>query len=307
MLVHATGIGVTQAQNECVIRVYGARSMAGLMDDLGRSFEDRHPEACITVGGGTIGKGFEALSGGISEIVMATREARTPEIRSLQRHGMSLGEQQIGLDGVSVIASPDVTVTTLSLRQLRSIYTSGIRTWSEIGGRDSVIRVNSLPLRESGTADWMAQNIFKTNSFDGRVVQFRSARLLARHVSRGSGEIGYLGHGLLERILERDESLRLKILRIKRQDGPVPGRTACVEHLTDGTYPLARKLFLYWDRRTAEKSVYDFVSFCAQNAGPKLREGRHPVPFPTDSHHRFRLAGLPGVFDLLLPQTEQHR
>ncbi|MEP5759961.1 MAG: phosphate ABC transporter substrate-binding/OmpA family protein [Litoreibacter sp.] len=98
---------------------------------------------------------FDALLDGSAEIGMSSRRITRDEARALRSDGAGSmvdpnQEHIIAVDSIIVITHPENPVNTLSLRDLRDIYTGDIRNWSDLGGPDLPIVVVHRDL-DSGT------------------------------------------------------------------------------------------------------------------------------------------------------------
>jgi len=59
---------------------------------------------------------------------MASRELKDSELQS------GLIATKIAIDGIAVIVNPKNTVDTLSVEQVKSIYTGEVKVWSDVVG-----------------------------------------------------------------------------------------------------------------------------------------------------------------------------
>jgi phosphate transport system substrate-binding protein len=189
------------------------------------AFMEENPGVMISVKGGGSGTGVAALINGTVDFANASREMKEEEVAELEGAGGTVVETSVAIDGIAVIVNPNNPVTALSLADLGKIYRGEITNWSEVGGPDEDIVLLSRDT-SSGTYEY----------FKEAVVAAASAQLLASTqaiVDETTGNdwaIGYVGLGYLT-----DD---VKVLEID-------GVAASVETAKDGTYPIARYLYMY--------------------------------------------------------------
>lgn len=131
----------------------------------------------------------------------------------------------------------------MSQDQLRAIYAGEIKSWKEIGGPDrEIIAVSRSP--GSGTGEIFSERV----ATPGSAVYRDSSAEVENYVAGSDRAIGYLGLNLV-----RDEDLG-----VVAYEGVVPS----AETVKDGSYPLARTLYMYTegDPDENERAYLDFVT-----------------------------------------------
>jgi len=112
------------------------------------------------------GDAFKTLLSTSADIGMASRRIKPQEARDLKANGagnmISPNQEHIvAVDSLVVITHPSNPVDTMSMEQLRGIFSGAITNWSEVGGPDAPIKVVS---RQEGSG---TLSVFKNRVFEG--------------------------------------------------------------------------------------------------------------------------------------------
>jgi phosphate transport system substrate-binding protein len=123
------------------INIAGSTALLPLVKDAAGLYQQQHPDVKISVSGGGSGTGIaqvaqKAIDIGDSDIVAPTH----PE----------LTDTRVAVTGFAVIINPDVTVKSLTKKQIQDIFSGAIANWKDVGGSDQKIVVINRP-RSSGT------------------------------------------------------------------------------------------------------------------------------------------------------------
>jgi len=104
---------------------------------------------------------FINLIDGNADIILTHRTISSDEKAHADSVGVTLIETPIALDAFVFVVNKDNLVKSLSANQVRQIYTGKITNWSQIGGKDSDIKVFTRP-RNSGS-----EEVFRMLVMDG--------------------------------------------------------------------------------------------------------------------------------------------
>ena len=218
--------------------------MVNLVQAWAENYKRARPQVSVRVAGGGSGVGIAALTEGIVDIAAAGREMKADEIGRAQAHnGTRPREFTVALDALAIYVHKDNPLDSISLEELAEVYGEGgpIRTWSRLGIRnvacksDVIVRVSRQ--NSSGTYAYFRDVVLgdKREYKLGSIDQSGSKDVVAL-VSRTPCAIGYSGMAFVV--------AGVKALRVsKRTGGPTIAPTA--EAARDGSYPLARRLYLY--------------------------------------------------------------
>ncbi|MFH0823915.1 MAG: substrate-binding domain-containing protein, partial [Pseudomonadota bacterium] len=173
-------------------------------------------------------------------------------------------EKQIGRDGIAVIVKPENPIQDLTVEQLRGIYTGGIKNWKELGGQDLPVDFDRLSPEWSETG-WFRKHVMKDDPYGGSGdVRDRFQMLMAHFFESGPGSIVFMSYGPIEYVNKRFGKDRYKIVRV-RTDANVTGVAPSQETCADGTYPLARDIYLVWNSKDTSPAIGKFAGYCAAN------------------------------------------
>ncbi|MDX1382328.1 MAG: phosphate ABC transporter substrate-binding protein, partial [Thermoanaerobaculia bacterium] len=217
------------AQDPDRVRIRGSDTMALLVRRWAEAFMTTHAGVAVEVDGGGTAKGTQALIAGSADIAAASRPLTPDESRLMVENRGTLGYSVLtARDALSVYVHPDNPVDDLSLEQLRGIFTGRVRSWSEVGGAEARIRVwNRNPA--SGTRLLFQEHVLGGEPYLRRARTAATTAAVVAAVGADPDAIGYGGFGGAA-----------NVRRIS-----VEGVQPSEEHVRDGSYPIARYLYLY--------------------------------------------------------------
>jgi phosphate transport system substrate-binding protein len=223
--------------------------MVILVQRLAEEYMKGHAGDLVQVTGGGSGTGIAAFINGTTDLAMASRPMKDEEKQQAAKaRGAEVVERPIALDSLAVFVHQANPVSQLTLAQVKDIFQGRVTNWKQVGGGDATIvlygRENS-----SGTYDYFREHVLKKEDFSPRVQTLQGTAAVINAVGRDAGGIGYGGIAYAKDV---------KALAVAGDDGkPVAPAEATV---ADGTYPLARKLFLYHSANAPER-VTKFVQW----------------------------------------------
>ena len=188
--------------------------------------------------------GIEAVSSGTADIASSSRF-------------LTAEEQQLGLtpvviahDGIAIIVNKDNPVESLTVEQLRAIYSGAITNWKSVGGNDEPIQLVNRD-EASGTREAFKSMVMADTEFDRSAAVLQGTGQVRDVVSRSSGAIGYISMGFVESKFSTTEVKAIK----------VEGVEATEETVSTGEYPISRDLYFFVsDDLSAEAQSYiDFL------------------------------------------------
>lgn len=224
------------------LSVAGSTTVLPLAEACALEFNRGQKDVVVNVTGGGSDAGIKRLAAGLADIAMTSRKVDDSEMEAL---GGQLTEHRIAQDAVSIVVSPSIReagIDDLSQDQLRAIYTGEIKSWKELGGPDrEIIAVSRSP--GSGTGEIFSERV----ATPGAAVYRDSSAEVESYVAGSDRAIGYLGLNLA-----RDEGLG-----VVAYEGVVPS----AETVKDGSYPLARTLYMYTlgEPNENERAFLNFV------------------------------------------------
>jgi len=235
------------------LRIVGSDTMLPVTTRWGYEFKVMNPDIDVTILGGGTRAGIEALINGNADIAAASSQLNPDELRRLLRKERTLTNVVLtAKDALCVYVHPTNPVRSLTLDQLRMIFTGRIRNWNEVGG---AARTITLRIREetSGTYWFFLDHVLNGEAYAADAQHYIESRSLIQAIAADSGSIGYGGMAY--------ENGRMHIA--------VEGIEPAHETVTSNDYPLARYLYLILTRepKGIEK---DFIDFVLSAAGQEI-------------------------------------
>ncbi len=259
-----TGCGGNGEQTSGKVVVAGSTSVQPLSEELAAAYMEANEGITVEIQGGGSGQAAVALADGIADIGALSRNVKDEEKSTIVK------EYVIAKDGVAVIANTDVTVTDLTLEQIKGIFTGEITNWKEVGGKDQKITVVS---REEGSGTRgafteltkvmekdSAGNEVDSTSKDAIVQPSTGAVLQA--VGSTPGSIGYVS---MEALDETVKALTVEGVKISKAT------------VLDGTYAISRP-FIYAVAGEVSEAAQAFIDFVMSAEGQALIEENGFIP-----------------------------
>jgi phosphate transport system substrate-binding protein len=236
------------------ISVGGSTSVTPLMELFQAEYERNNSNIKITISGTGSGDGIKGAAEGTYEIGMSSRELTPIEI------GSGLESIVVAIDGIAVIINNANPVSSLTMEQIKSIYTGAITRWEQLGsianGKTGGIAVIS---REPGSGTRGAfQELLKFT--DGELVRnaiiFDGTGAIKSSVAGNTDAIGYISLGSI------DSSI--KTLNV---DGAAPA----ADNIKNGTYKIARPFILVIKRGvTPHPAAQTFLDWMISDGGQAI-------------------------------------
>lgn len=267
----------------------GSSTVFPLSERMAEEFQNEGFTGNVTVDSIGSGAGFERFCvAGESDIANASRAIKDSEVEACAAIGRTPIEFRVGTDALAVVVSADNDfATNLTKEQLGKIYTGEFTTWDQVDPSfpAEAILIYS-PGADSGTFDYFVEAVVAplTPNADGKAdialgeeailgiegAQFsEDDNVLVQGVEGSPYAIGYFGYAYYI-----ENSGALKALNI---EGVAPNQ----EDVDNGTYPLARPLFIYSDATILQEKpqVAAFIYFYLSNVNDNIVDvGYFPAP-----------------------------
>ena len=240
------------------VAVDGSSTVFPVTEAVAEEFRSVAPDVRVTVGVSGTGGGFEKFCNAETDISDASRPIKQSEIDNCAANGIEYLPLRVGLDGLAVVAHPDATfLECITMEELSILWgpdsEGSVKSWNQVRASwpDDEIKLFG-PDTDSGTFDFFTEEVNGeggasradyTNSTDDNV--------LVTGISGSAGGSGYFGYAYYAENQER-----LRVVAVDAGEGCVIPSDATV---SDGSYPLARPLFIY-------------VSLASLNEKPQVRE-----------------------------------
>ncbi len=227
----SSGEGAAQ-QLEGQITIQGSDTMLNIGTAWAEAFMDENPGVDVQVQGGGSGTGIAALINGTVDFANASRGMKDSEIEEAKAKGVDPIEHKVAIDGIAVIVHPNNPVEGLTKDQLGAIYRGEITNWKEVGGPDEAIVLLSRD-SSSGTYEYFKEEVVgEDKEYAASALLQPSTQAIVDEVKNNDAAIGYVGLGYV--------TSDVKVLAID-------GVKASIETAKDGSYPIARYLYMYSD------------------------------------------------------------
>ncbi|MHB1295151.1 MAG: phosphate ABC transporter substrate-binding protein [Anaerolineae bacterium] len=223
------------------VSVKGSDTLVNLALAWAETYMGANPQARISVTGGGSGTGITAMINGTVDIATASREMKQEELDAARGNGIDPVEHVVALDAIAVVVHPSNPVDHLTLQQISDIYTGKIMNWSEVGGEDRPIVLLSRE-SNSGTYVYFLEQVVRLGQSDSDLLfapdtlLMPSSEGISTEVRQNPNAIGYDGLGYV--------TADQKALAIG-SDADGPFVLPAVDSVNDGTYPIARPLYMY--------------------------------------------------------------
>lgn len=267
----------------------GSSTVFPLSERMAELFQQEGYTGNITVDSIGSGAGFERFcKTGETDVSNASRAIKDSEVEACAALGRTPIEFRVGTDALAVVvSSSNDFVTALTKEQLGKIFIGEYTTWDQVDPAypAEAILVYS-PGADSGTFDYFVEAVVAplTPNADGKAdvalgeeallglegAQFsEDDNVLVQGVEGSPYAIGYFGFAYYV-----ENQGALKALAI---DDVEPNQAS----VDDGTYPLARPLFIYSDAKIMQEKpqVAAFIYFYLTNVNDNIVDvGYFPAP-----------------------------
>lgn len=265
--------------------ISGSSTVEPISSAVAELFKEDAPDVEFLVDGPGTGDGFKRFCADETDIADASRPIKAEEAELCKAKNIEFIELKVAFDGLSVLTSPEneavSCLTFADLYALAGPESEGFKKWSdaqalatELGSKTklpSADLVVTAPGEESGTYDSFIEialeGIAKDRVEAGKLTEDKAKttrsdyqssandNVIIQGIEGDPGSFGWVGFAFASQAADA-----VKILEIDGGEGCVaPG----LETIADGTYPIARSLYIYVNKAKAEsnKALASFVDF----------------------------------------------
>ena len=247
-----------------IIQNKGSDTLVNVAQAWAEAYQTVDATVVVAVSGGGSGTGIAAMINGTVDIANASRAMKESEIELAKNGGQDPVQHIVGFDALAVFVHSDNPAGTLTVEQLREIYGDGgaVTKWTDLGievpgCRDQIIVVVSRQ-NNSGTYAYFRRAVL------GRAVEYRLGtrdmhgyKDVVELVENTPCAIGYSG-------------LAYATDHVKMACITAPGLDSCVmpsvASASDGSYPIARPLFMYTNGEPAGR-VKNYLDWIMSDTG----------------------------------------
>jgi phosphate transport system substrate-binding protein len=259
-----------------LIQNKGSDTLVNVAQAWAENYATVNPNVAIAVTGGGSGTGFSALINGTVDIANASRTIKDSEVEMATANEVTPREHIVGYDALAVFLHSDNPIDAVAIPTLAEIYGEGGGTdsWSQIGisipgcDSDEIVRVSRQ--NNSGTYVYFQEAVlgverdFKLGSRD-----MHGSKDVVELVENTPCSIGYSG------LAYATDHVKMPCVSVE-EGGDCVAPT--VETAIDGTYPIARPLFMYTDGEPTG-AVKEYLDWILSDEGQCiiLEKGYAPV------------------------------
>lgn len=264
----------------------GSDTLANLMTLWAEEFKRIYPNVNIQIQAAGSSTAPPALTGGTSSLGPMSRLMKDKEIESFEkRHGYKPTPVAVAIDALALFVHQDNPLLGLTIEQVDAIFSStricgaplAIDDWGQLGltgawatrdiqlyGRNSV----------SGTYGYFKQHALCKGDFRNEVNEQPGSASVVQSVSSSLNGIGYSGIGYT--------TSSVKSVPMARTESS-PFVKATPENAVNGSYPLARFLYVYVNKepgRPLNPVTREFLAMVLAKQGQEVvvKDGYLPLP-----------------------------
>ncbi|MEF9991413.1 MAG: phosphate ABC transporter substrate-binding protein [Paraclostridium sp.] len=244
----AVGCG-SKDSDSARLSISGSTSVGPVIEKEAAGFKSVSPNTSVEINQLGTSAGIKDAITGVAEIGMASRDLKPEE----KKEGLS--QSEIAFDGIAIITHKNNEVKSLTMNQIKDIYTGKITNWKEVGGKDAPIVVVS---REDGSG---------TRDAFQEIVGYDSTQLIKEaQISDGNGNIKSTVAGNENAIGFTSFSYIDDSINAIGIDGIQP----TAEKAKNGEYKLSRPFLLVYKEDALSENGKKFIDYVLSEDGQKI-------------------------------------
>lgn len=255
----SAGCGGENSTETQTITLTGSSTVAPLIADAARRYENHHPGVRIDVQTGGSSRGIADTESGLADMGMASR--------TLKREESDLTAHRIAMDGVGVILHRDNPVSNLEKLQLIDIFTGKITHWNAVGGTDGEIVVANKAEGRATLEVFLGYTGLDSADIKAAVIVGENQQAI-KTVAGNSQAIGYVSIGAAASEAEAGTAIKLV---------GCDGIPATTEAVARGEFPITRPLQII-SRGELSPAAQGFLDYLKSAAIHDLIETHLYVP-----------------------------
>jgi phosphate transport system substrate-binding protein len=246
----------------------GSSTVFPLAEAMAELFRNEGYSGNLTIDSIGSGAGFERFCvAGETDVANASRPIKDSEIESCAGIGRTPIEFRVGTDALAVtVSAANDFVTDVTLEELAAIFSTA-ETWADVRADWPAEPIQRfIPGTDSGTFDYFVEEVFdeeETPILAASNLQLsEDDNVLVQGIEGSPYAVGFFGYAYYQ-----ENADLLTILNI---EGVEPSATS----VEDGTYALARPLFIYSDATIMQEKpqVAAYINFFLSNVNEVIDE-----------------------------------
>lgn len=259
---NAAGNTTAKAELSGSITALGSTALLPLAEQAAKTFTSKNPKVQINVQGGGSGAGLNQVYAGSAQIGMSdvTAEEKLKDEAKVKE----VSDHKVCVIGFAVVTSKDVTVDTLSKKQIQDIFTGKITNWKEVGGADLPILVINRTASSGTRATFFNTVMDKTAEKEDLGTVQDSSGAVRTAIKANKGSVSYLALSYLTDEVKGDFNL-IKIDGVEPTKENIISKTYAFwsyEHMyTKGEATGAVKAFIDYMTSDENKSTVEKLGY----------------------------------------------
>ena len=244
-VVVAAAVVMTSAVADArtVLQNKGSDTLVNVAQAWAEEYQNVNQNIAVAVSGGGSGTGIAAMINGTVDIANASRKMKDKEMKLAIKNGQKPVEHVVGYDALAVFIHQDNPAKNISFKQLNDIYSrkGKAKKWSDLGIKvpgcksDKIVVVSRQ--NNSGTYVYFKKAVLgKKGKYRSGTLDMHGSKDVVDLVEKTPCAIGYSG------LAYTTDHIKMACIVGNKGGACVNPSVATA---SDGTYPIARPLFMY--------------------------------------------------------------
>jgi len=224
-----------------VIQNKGSDTLVNVAQAWAEAYAQIDPSVAVAVTGGGSGTGISSMINGTVDLASSSRQMSERELEAARAKGIDPVEFIVGYDALAVFLHPNNPIDEMTIAQLASIYGEGgtVETWDQLGvtvpgcGSGEIVRVSRQ--NNSGTYVYFQETVLGEQEYKLGSRDMHGSKDVVDLVENTPCAIGYSG------LAYATDHVKTVCVSDGGEECVSPSVSAAV----DGSYPIARPLFMY--------------------------------------------------------------
>ncbi len=134
------------------VHVRGSAVFMPIAQHIAETYMNERPDRVVALSGGGSMRGYKSIIDGTADIALVSH-AVLPELKKeIARRGLTLVSATAGYTAIVPVVHPSNPLASLSMKQLKYIFSGRIANWKDIGGKTAPVNVY-VELAKDGIAE----------------------------------------------------------------------------------------------------------------------------------------------------------
>ncbi|SEQ20198.1 phosphate ABC transporter substrate-binding protein, PhoT family [Amphritea atlantica] len=264
----------------------GSDTLANLMTMWAEEFKRNYPNVNVQIQAAGSSTAPPALTEGTSNVGPMSRKMKDKELEAFEKkYGYKPTAIPVAIDALAVFVNKDNAIEGLTIPQVDAIFSStrkcgltdDVNTWGDVGATGAIASQgfqifgrNSV----SGTYGYFKKHALCKGDYRNNVNEQPGSASVVQSVSTSLNGIGYSGIGY--------KTSSVRALPLTKKAG-TPFVEATPDNALNGSYPLARALYIYVNKKPGQDLApleREFLKMVLSKVGQEVvvKDGYIPLP-----------------------------